>query len=99
MPFGDYDKESCKNPECRKMFKPVTPWQVCCCKACNNHCVYLRTVLKKRLKMAEARFEKWKKEMLLRKDAGPEMAGRIARIQERLDRRRKDFKVRMSGVK
>lgn len=93
MPFGEYDKKPCKNPDCRKLFKPVTPWQVCCCKECNNHCVYLRTVLKKRLKMAETRFER------LKKSASPEMAGRIAKIGERLDKRRKDLRIRMAGVR
>lgn len=93
MPFGDYGKKPCKNPECGELFKPVTPWQDCCCKSCNNRRVYLRTVLKKRLKMAEARFER------LQKKATPEMAGRMARIKERLNQRRDKVRIMMSGVR
>jgi hypothetical protein len=101
MPFGDYEKKSCGNPDCPKpgkMFKPVTPWQVCCSKECSNHRIYLLTVLRKRLRASEERYERMRKELAKRKDATPQMAGRLVRIGRRLVQRKRQLRVRLAGI-
>lgn len=90
MPFGDYSPKNCRNPECQKRFKPVTPWQEGCCEACRNRCTYIRTTLPKRLKEAETRLAG-----LRRRQADPE---RVRRMEARIAGQRKKVHALMGQM-
>lgn len=91
MPFGDYKEKNCGNPECAELFKPVTPWQDHCCDECRYHCKYLRTVIPRRLRQAEARLAALKR----RKDADPE---KVQRLEIRLGEKRRKSEAILSKL-
>jgi hypothetical protein len=111
MSFGDYKQIRCDNPDCKKLFKPVTSWQTHCTRKCANHAVYLRTVLLKRLEHAlksgqvppsvlEKRLQRGLERLeRIKKVAKPEMAGRVARLEARMGSRWKRIRVLMAGLK
>lgn len=111
MPFGDYKQIRCDNPDCKKLFKPVTSWQTHCTRKCANHAVYLRTVLLKRLERAlkngqvppsvlERRLQRGLERLdRIKKVSTPEMASRVARLEARMGLRWKRVRVMLAGLK
>jgi hypothetical protein len=111
MPFGEYKSIRCDNPDCKKLFKPVTSWQTHCTRKCANHAVYLRTVLLKRLEQAikngqvppsvlEKRLKRGLEKLeRIKKVAKPEMAGRVARLEARMGSRWKRVRTMLAGLK
>lgn len=91
MPFGDYDPRDCENPECKRSFKPRTPWQRHCSENCNNHCTYMRVVLPKRMRQYEKRLEKT--------TGHADKAAEAARLKTRLAGCRAKMGVFLAGTK
>jgi len=111
MPFGEYKKIRCDNPDCKEWFRPITPWQTHCKKKCANRTSYLGTVVLKRLEKAfkggeippstlerrlQSGFEKLRR---IKEVARPAMSGRIARLEARMGLRWNKVQIVMGKKK